>query len=255
VLLYNLGDLAGAERELVEYSALLGGAGSLRDEARVTFQLGLVKYHIGELAEAERLGIQARDWLERTGETYFQLQNLRTLALCAVARGELDVAEERLRQASAIAAELGGWLAVEIDRCLVDVLLRQGRVGDARELGDAAAQNLPEEDAYARAACLLIEANLTTAESRHTDARDCFGEALRLLEQQRLPLDVAEARLAYGRALRRLEDEEGAVAELERARAQLAALGAPGLVAEAERELAELREGATEGSPLTRTRA
>ena len=180
--------------------------------------LGLVKYFLGEIDEAERLGLQALDWLERTGEKYFQLQNLRTLALCALARADLQLAEKRLQEAIPPALEIGGWLVIEIYRCLVEVLIRQERLSDAQALGEFALKNLPEEDVYARAASLLIEANLTTAEGRRAEARGLFTEALRLLDQQRLPLDLGEARLAYGRAMRRLGDRAGAAAELEQAR-------------------------------------
>src|SRR5262249_8284359 len=80
--LYNVGDLAEAEKQLSHCADLVHEFGSLRDEARLTFQLGLVKYHLGELEEAEASGLQAQAWLDRTGERYIQLQNLRTLALC-----------------------------------------------------------------------------------------------------------------------------------------------------------------------------
>ena len=66
-----------------------GNSSSLRYEAPTTFQLALVRYHLGELDEAERLGLQARELLDGLARRYFQLQNLRTLALCAVARSEL----------------------------------------------------------------------------------------------------------------------------------------------------------------------
>ena len=42
--------------------------------------LGLVLYYRGEVDEAERLALQALDWLERTSDLYLQLQNLRELA-------------------------------------------------------------------------------------------------------------------------------------------------------------------------------
>jgi class 3 adenylate cyclase/tetratricopeptide (TPR) repeat protein len=249
-LFYNAGRLRDAQDHLRQCLALAGELGSLRDEARATFLLALVKYHLGEIGEAERLGLQALDWLDRTGEKFFQLQNLRSLALCAVATSDLALAEERLRRAVALANEIGGTVVVEIYRCLVDVLIRQGRLAEARELAETAAQSLPDEDTYARAACLLIEANLTTADGMHAAACDSFGEALRLLEQQRLPLDHGEARLAFGRALRRLGDDTRAGEELTRARAELARLGAHGLVGEIDRELAELGERAGVAGPL-----
>src|SRR5262249_27525897 len=150
--LYNVGDLPEAEKQLLHCADLVHEFGSLRDEARLTFQLGLVKYHLGELEEAEASGLQAQAWLDRTGERYIQLQNLRTLALCATARADLALAEERLHEAIALASEIGGWLVVEFYRCLVTVLIGRGRLEDARECGALALSNIPGEDGYARAA-------------------------------------------------------------------------------------------------------
>jgi tetratricopeptide (TPR) repeat protein len=250
VLLYNLGELAGAEEELVLCSSLLAEVGSLRDEARMTFLLGIVKYYRGEVEEAERLGLKALEWLERTGETYYQLQNRRVLALCAGARSDLSLAEQRLREAIPLALEIGGWLVIEIYRCLIDVLIRQGRLSDARELAVFAFRSVPKEDVYARAAAMLIEASLRTAEGERTLAVDAFDEALSLLEQRGDKLDLGEARVAYGRALRRLGDEAGAQEALSGVREDLTEMGAFGLVAEIDRELAEIGEGAGQAGPL-----
>ena len=249
-LLYNLGELARAEERLVRCFALLGGLGSLRDEARATWLLALVKYHQGQLDESEQLGLRALDWLERTDDTFYHLQALRVLALCAAARAELELAEERLRAAVPIALEIGGALVVEIYRCLVDVLVRQGRIADARELAVFAFRSIPEEDAYARAAGLLIEATLRTAEGRRDVAEESYVEALRLLSEQQLPLDLAEARIAFGRALRTLGDEAASREQLELARTDLARMGAQGLLDEIEHELAVTSEGAGRPGPL-----
>lgn len=249
-MLYNVGDLARAENHLVELISVAAAIGSLRDQARATFLLGLIKYHLGELAEAERLGLQASDWFERTGDSFYQLQNLRTLALCATAEPDLPLAEERLRAAVPLALEIGGAFVVEIYRILVGVLIEQDRLQDARELATFAVQSVPEEDAYARAAGLLIEANLRTAEDRRDRAVESFTKAIALLEQQGLPLDLGEAQLAYGRALIRFGDGSGASAELSRAREPLAQMGANGLVVEIDRELAGLVERAGQAGPL-----
>jgi class 3 adenylate cyclase/tetratricopeptide (TPR) repeat protein len=251
VLLYNIGDLAGAEKQLVAVMALSSASGSLRAQARATFQLGIVRYHLGEVEEAEQLGLQALDWLERTGDRFYQLQNLRALSLCALSRSQLELAEERLRQALPLALEIGGALLVDIYRILVEVLIGQKRLSDARELAVFAFRSVPEEDPYARAAGLLIEANLRAAEGRTDVSIESFTKALELLEQQGLPLDLGEARLSYGRALRSLGDEDTATIELERARGDLARMGARGLVDEIDRELTGIAEGAGMAGPLS----
>jgi class 3 adenylate cyclase/tetratricopeptide (TPR) repeat protein len=249
-LLLNVGDLTQAESQLARYAALASEAGSLRDEARATSLLGFVRYHMGEHSEAERLGVQALDWLERTGDRFYQLQSLRDLARFALARGDLSLAEERLGQAIPIALETGGVQVVETYRFLVDVLIHQDRLVDARELAVLAWRDVPEEDVYARAAALLIDAGIRTAEGRRDTAEECFTSALQLLEQQRLPLEAGEARLAFGRALKQLGDEAGARDALGRARTDLADMGARGLVDEIDRELAELQGGPVSPAPL-----
>jgi class 3 adenylate cyclase/tetratricopeptide (TPR) repeat protein len=250
VLLYNLGDLQGAEDQFQRYAVLSSELGSLRHQARVTFQLGLLKYYQGDLEEADRLGGQALDWLDRTGDSFWALQNLRTLALCAVARSDMSMAEEWLRQAVPLALAIGGAQVVETYRRLVEVLLGQDRLDDARELAAFAWRDLPEEDPYAHAAGLLMDGHLRTAEGQNAVACECFVQALRLLEEQRLPLDLAEARLAFGRALHRFGDKTGAEAQLVLAQEELARMGARGLLAETDRELVELREGPDSPAPL-----
>jgi len=72
----------------------------LRFEAEATAWLGAVKYNQGKPEEAERLGLQAREWLERTSDTYFQVQNLvRPLALLALARDDAELAERWMLEA------------------------------------------------------------------------------------------------------------------------------------------------------------
>jgi tetratricopeptide (TPR) repeat protein len=250
VLLYNLGDLEGAEEQFQRYEALSSELGSLLHQARVTFQLGMLKYYQGELEEADRLGAQALEWFDRTGDSFWALQNLRILALCAVARSDMRRAEERLRQAVPLALEIGGAHVVETYRRLVEVLIREDRLDDARELAAFAWRNLPEEDSYAQAAGLLMDGQLRAAEGESAVACESFAQALRLLEEQRLPLDLAEARLAFGRALHQFGDTAGAQSQLVEAQEELARMGARGLVAEIDRELAEMGEGPVSPAPL-----
>jgi len=135
-------------------------------------------------------------------------------------------------------------------RLLIEVLIRDDRLDDARALAEFALRDLPEEDLYARAAGLMIEASLATADGLRGVACDCFDQALRLLEQQQLPLDLGEARLAYGKALGRLGDRAAAEVQLRAAREHLATLRARGLVDEIDRELAAIGEGAGQAGPL-----
>jgi class 3 adenylate cyclase/tetratricopeptide (TPR) repeat protein len=246
--LYNLGLLTGAEEQFEQAVALAGEEGSHRDEARATTLLGRVKYLRGEVALAEELAMQALDWLERTGDTFLQIQNLRWLSRYEIDRGDLDCAERRLRDALPLALEVGGWLTIDIYRHLAEVLVRSGRLGDARELVAFAARSIPEEDHYARAAHLVGEAIVATGGGESTTAATAFAEALRLMEEQELVIDVGETRIELARSLRAFGDLGGARAELERARAAFVRMEARAMVEQIDRELAELAEQAEAGS-------
>ncbi|HEX6491427.1 MAG TPA: adenylate/guanylate cyclase domain-containing protein [Gaiellaceae bacterium] len=248
--LINLGQLAEAEQRFGSALELAGEDGSHRDEARASTLLGFVKYYRGELGVAEELAAQALEWLERTGDTDLQIQNFRSLARYALARGEFELAEKRLRDVLPLVLELGGWLATDIYRYLAEALVRQGRIEDASELVSFAARSVPEEDHYARASLLMAEAIVATEASEPTAAATAFAEALRLMEGQELQLDLGEARMELARSLRSFGDVGGARTELERARASFSRMDARTVVAQIDRELEELAQGAADRGPL-----
>ena len=247
--LINLGELADAEDEFASALVLAGEDGSHRDEARATTLLGFVKYYRGELEVAEQLAAQALEWLERTGDTDLQIQNHRSLARYAIARGDFDLAEQRLRDVLPLALELGGWLATDIYRYLAETLVRQGRVDDAGDLVAFAARSVPEEDHYARAALLIAQAIVATESRESTAAATAFAEALRLIEEQELQLDLGEARMELARSLKAFGDVGAARTEFERARTTFARMDARGVVAQIDRELDQLTEGADGAAP------
>jgi class 3 adenylate cyclase/tetratricopeptide (TPR) repeat protein len=249
-LLFNLGRLAEAEDQLTRCEALAGAEGSLRDQAMVTLLLSFVKFYRGEVDEAERLALQTLQWLERTADRYFEIQDLRCLAKFALWRGDAVTAQERLDQALPMAVETGGWLAVEINRYLAEALSRQGKVAEAREAAEAARACLPEEDLYARAALSLADAFVATAEGDEDTARRHFTAALPLLEEQALILDHGEAMVAFARALRRFGDHSAAREHLDRARELFAGMEAWALVQEIDRELAEMAGEEGPAAPL-----
>ena len=248
-LFINGGELSEAEDHLLRALRLAEQSGFHRDEACATALLGFVRYYRGDLEEAERLALQARDWLERTCDRTLQLQNLRELAKQALARGDPTLAEERLREALPLALESGGWIVIELYRYLTEALVRQGRLDEAHELVAFAARNLPDEDLLARAALLQAEAAVAIAEGEQSTATASFQEVLRLFEDQQMLIDLGETRLAFARALREFGELRGARTELERARAAFKRMGARALVAEINRELAELTEGAGATGP------
>jgi len=239
-LLANLGRFAQAEEELNRCLALAGEMGSRRLEAEATSWLSIVKSYRGELDEAEALALQAREWLERAGDSYFQVQNLVRLAMYALAAGDAASAEERLREAVPIALELEGWLIVEVYRFLVEALVLQGRLDDALELTDFAGRGVSDEDTYARATVLVAEAIVAAAAGDVEGARTHFRDALERLEALHLPVEIAEARVTLAHTLQQLGESGAAQAELKRAHALFSEMGAAGALARVEADLVPL---------------
>jgi tetratricopeptide (TPR) repeat protein len=101
----------------------------------------------------------------------------------------------------------------------------------------------PEEDVYAAAVVALAEAAVAAAERDRDRALARFRLALSLLEEQGLRVDLAEARIAFARVLRDLGQLDGARNEFGRAREIFARMDAIGMVAEIDRELAEMAKG------------
>jgi tetratricopeptide (TPR) repeat protein len=248
----NRGDLATAESELRCCMKLAQELGSHRVEAEATSWLGMIRHHRGYPEEAEPLCLQARTWFERTGDSYFQAQNLtQGLALIALETGRPDEAEAWLREAMPVALQIGGWVAVEAYRYLAEALVAQDRLDDAREIVAFAARNVPEEDAYARSSLLLAEAIVATAAGESATAATAFAETLRLIEELEMPFELAKARMALGMSLRAFGDLTGARAELERARSIFAGMDANTRLKAIDAELAELVEGPTPAGPST----
>ena len=252
-LLYNLGDLRGAEEQLVRCAALLGEFGSLRDEARVTYQLGLVKYHRGELDEAERLGLAGARLARADRETATSSSRTCARSRSARSRGATSSSPRRgsaTRCRSRARPAAGSWSrsTAASSTCSSARAASATRASSARPHASSG----PKEDAYARAACLLIEANLTTAEGRRDEACECFGEALQAARGAAAAARPRRgaARVRPGASPARRRCRRGG-----RARAgphDSDGMGALGLVGEIDRELAELGEGAAAG-PLERS--
>jgi len=249
-LLFNEGRLVKSADELTRCIQLASATGSHRDEARASSLLGLVKYYRGELDGAERLGADAMLWFARTGDTYFQLQNLRKLAIYALARGDAPLAEQRLTEALPIAIKTGGWIVTELYRLLTATMLKQNQLEKAREMVALARSSQPEDDVYATAAVALAEGLIAAANGERETVLVRFRTALALLEEQRLVVDLGEARVEFARALRDLGQTDGALTEFKRAREVFARMDAVGILAEIDRDLADIAEGARVVGPL-----
>jgi tetratricopeptide (TPR) repeat protein len=239
---FNTGRIAEAERELQRCTELAAELGSLRDQARAAFLLGLVRFYVGSIDEAEALNRQARDWLERTSEPYFQLQNFRALSLYALTRTDYREAEWWLQQAIPLGIEEGGRYMIEVYRFLTETLVRQGRLGDAEVLVEFAARSVPGEDLVAEAYVELARGTLWAAR-RDQAALPVFERAIATLAEHELPIETADARVSYALSLRLLEDVDAAREQLALACDAFERMGAVGACARLTAELEQPASG------------
>jgi tetratricopeptide (TPR) repeat protein len=245
-------DLPAAEDELRRCLEIAAELGSHRIEAEATSWLGWVAYYRGRPDEGDRLSLQARTWFERTGDSYFQVQNLISgLAIFALEDERPEDAEAWLREALPVALQIGGWVLLKTYWHLVEALVAQDRLDDARELVVFAARSVLEEDPQSPAWLSMGEALVATAAGESAAASSAFAEAVRLFEEFDFAFDAAQARFTLGRALRALGDVTGARVEFERARTIFVRLGADTRRDAIDRALAELVEGRAPTGPST----
>jgi class 3 adenylate cyclase/tetratricopeptide (TPR) repeat protein len=247
-VLATAGRLGDAEEHLERCVELATQTGSYRDDARAAYLLAYVKYYLGQPQEAERLATRAADWLERTADRYFQIQNLLALGRFALTRGDLDRAAGWVRPALPLANVLGGWLLVEASRYLAEVLVLQGNLAEAREVVATAAEVVPEEDAFARAGSLLSRGLVEAAEGDERAAAR-MREALTLLEGQSVPIELAEARISCARALVLRGERARARGLLEQVRASAEGTEARMLLTVADEMMAGLGDGPARPAP------
>jgi tetratricopeptide (TPR) repeat protein len=207
--------------------------------------LAFIRYLRGDLDDAERLGEQTRIWLERTGETFFQIQNLIALGQYALARREPEAAEMRFREALPIALDEDSFLVAEIYRWLTETLIVLGRIDDASELAEFASRGTGVDHPFTRAAFRMAEAAVATAVGDLAGAAKQYKEVIALLEEVGLPIEMSQAQVAYGRILRDTGEHAGARAQFEAARQAFERMGATGLLFDVELELALTASGAT----------
>ncbi len=229
--LINAARLDDAEQALIRCAELAADLGSVRDAARASHMLGMIRYYRREVEVSEELLLQTQDWLDRTSDGLFVIQNLRALALVALARGDLADAEARLRAAYPLALENGGYLAVEVSRLLTVTLLLLRRADEARSVALIALADVPEEDNDALAAAKRIEAELAAADGDAAGMRAGYGEAVRLLQEMQTWLDLGETHIEFAVSLRAVGDHEAADRELARADEIFASIGAAGATA------------------------
>jgi tetratricopeptide (TPR) repeat protein len=200
--------------------------------------LGTIGYQRGPREEAEDLTLQVFDWLERIGDTTMQSEVLQLLAQFALARGDVEGAAARLRDARRLAGDATS-TSVEVDRYLAQAYWRLGRERQAKRAAAAARAAAAPDDPQATAMALVAEAFAAAAGGRPDEASAAFEEAIALLDDPADVVDRADVHLAYGRVLTQMGDTAG-VEHIRQARKTFEAMGALATVAEIEAELAVL---------------
>ena len=233
-LLFSLGRLDESEVELRAVVEAAEGLGRIRDAARARVELAHVNYFRGADDEAEALAREAHPALERAGDTYFVAQNLRALSRFALGRDDAAAAASLARDALAVARAIGGWAVVEVEGALVDALLGDRRVEDAAATAVTARADLPADDPGALTVVLVAEAAVAAATGDVDAARAGFAEAVAIIDARDQPLEMAEVRIAFARAMPPGDDPEVA-ASLAEARAISERVGADGLLRAVER--------------------
>jgi tetratricopeptide (TPR) repeat protein len=239
-LLSACGALEQAEAALARSAAIGSELGSRRDETRAIFMQAYTAFYRGRVEEAERLALGVQEWFERTGDSYFRIQNLRALGRYAFERGDVDESVRRVRAGIELAEPSGGWLVAELSALLAELLARAGRLDEALEAAAAALASVPEGDPQTRASALVANAYVAAATGDAELARARTDEALDILSRHGSVLDSARAHVTLGQALALAGDDERAAAELRLAGEQSAKAGATLLLAEAEIALSSL---------------
>jgi tetratricopeptide (TPR) repeat protein len=240
MLLFNVGRLSESADVLTRALGLARASDRRREDAQITAQLAWSKYYLGGLGEAERLALEATERLRRTGDSIVLSQSLLLLSFCARLGSDATAAEAFVREALQVSFGVTGSMRLEFHRCLIDLLVVQGRVREAREVAGQALDGIREQEPYAQTASMLIKARLAAAEGRRSEAEGRYRDAIRLLEEQRLPIDLGEARLAFARVLRHFGDDEAAKTVLLEGRSELERMGAELLLSQTDRELATI---------------
>jgi len=240
VLLFNSARLPDAREPFERCLALAREMGSVRYSARATYALGTLRRYAGDSDEAGLLQLQARDWLERTGDTFFQIQNLHALASIALEVGKLDAAEAYLQQAMPLATGFGGYWVGAICCTLADTLTRQHRLEDAQRVAEMAVGAALAEDPLATAVASWTQAIVAGAEGDVERAAALYGTSIRLFEDNEAWIDLGEVRVGYSQALRAAGRISEALEELLRARETFERVAAAGPLASVEATLREL---------------
>jgi hypothetical protein len=194
--------------------------------------LAVVAEHVGDLDEAERLGVQALASRRDLGDQRAVSVSLTNMGMLATARGDLPLARDRFLEAQGLAEEVGDPWVVAVGRHNLANVSR-----DLGDLGPAAADFLVALDGYVQRDDLWSVAHLfedVAVWALARGAADDAGAVFLLVAAERLREEIGaprfpttEASLAESLAPARCRT---AAEVLDRARADGAAASLPDAV-------------------------
>ena len=240
-ILLNAGELDPADETLLKAAEIAKADGSVRSQAMASTFLAYTRFCRGPREDADGLASQTVGWLKRlTGHGYYLGQALQTLGMSALMRGDTTTAEEYLREALAVTEPIGGRVTAEIGRHLTEVVYRQGRARDTQAIAAEVIKRAPERDPGSRAYATICEAFIAAADGDPDIAKRRFADALLLLEELRMAIELAYTRVSAAWAFRRLGLLEDAADQLALAKRAAGSMGAKAILEDAEREEAAL---------------
>ena len=150
--------------------------------------------------------MQTQDWLDRTSDGLFVIQNLRALALVALARGDVADAEARLRAAYPFALQNGGYLAVEVSRPADRDAAPHAAAEEARSVARSLWQTCPRRTSTQMAASKRIEAELAAADGDADGMRAGYIGRSGAAGDLQAWLDLGETHIEFSVSLRAVGD-------------------------------------------------
>lgn len=237
---YNTGNLAEAEAELQRCVDLAKAQGSLRYLSWSTAFLGMTRFHRGPRDQAAKDLAQAADWHERMGDRFMMVQALVWLANLDLLAGNVRNAVRLMRIAAPLAGDTTSLNGARVCRTLVDALVRQDRVAEAREIIEAESERPEEPGAHAN--LLMAEAAVAAADGDDAGVRQRFALALPLLAGE--TIDVGEALLLEARLLASVGDKESAHNKLLEAREIFEAVGGLATIGEIDETIEQIAPSA-----------
>lgn len=213
-----------AKRWYREAMELLDDQGASTERWQLYQNLSVVDRRLGDLESSEAWLDKAEDVASRTGDRAADADISNGRGLLAMARENLEAAEEAFREGLDAADRPMGVVTLAVN--LGDCLLRQGRVLEAGEIARHAEEQAIRNAVTMRLPTVYRLLGDVASRRGHQDAFVFFERALELVRDRDLPaLERAETLEAYGAWEAEQEQVDSAIEHLKEARETYRSLG------------------------------